>query len=306
MIKRLAQFSRGHARLVRGVGYGWLVLAVAALLVGGYWAYQQYRERQALLAIVQTFQTGDPAHDIKAAVDYVYDHAYIGDGKFGVLRASATQVLDPSIGGQCGEFVRLTVNLLDVMGYQTHRLYMFPIAEAGKAFDPAEQPSFHVAAEVWVDGQWMLVDPLHGITFHDQSGQLVSIQQVVADPKIIKAGYVERPQEVHPATYGGIATDDYWISPKTFSNPQGLNWGQRPFSWLYKALGRLGVRHLNQIYLPVLAEQPYAMLAIFWLGVAMACGLVGAGCLYWHRKAATVNNPVPAVLDPAAQTLQAA
>lgn len=301
MFKRVVNGLRPYSGGLRWLSYGLCLAALAALGVGVYQAYLQYQESRSLADIANTLKTGDPAQDIKAVVNYVYAHAYLGEGKYGLLRATATQVMDITIGGQCGEFVRLTINLLSQMGYTAHRLYMFPDAETGKAFDPATQPSFHVVAEVWIDRHWVLVDPLHGLVFHDSQGNLVTLDQVVGDPSIIKAGYKERPREIHPYAFGGTFDSPYYISGQTFANPQGLNWGQKPFIWIYKLVERVGPTDLSQIYLPVLAEQPYAIQALFCLMVALGCAGLSALSFAVSRRATRsgVTAPQPGDAVPA-------
>ncbi len=192
-------------------------------------------------------------------------------------------MVDHTFGGSGGEFVRRTISFLVIMGFTALRFYMFPQAPADGPFDPRTQPSFHVAAEVWVDGRWVAIDPLHGLVFHDTSGNLVTFQQVVADPSIIEAAYRDQPLEVHPAVGGGTVSGAYWITPETFANPQGLNWSSLlPVSGAYADI--VGATHadLGAIYLPVVAEQPHAVLTIFWLAISGLCGVISGVCFVWQ------------------------
>jgi hypothetical protein len=152
----------------------------------------------------------------------------------------------------------------------------------------------------------MLVDPLHGLVFHDQSGNLVTLQQVVDDPAFIKQGYTERPWEVHETTYGALRSDPYLINALTFSNPQGLNWGQRPFSWLYKAAQRFGPIDLSTIYLPVLAEQPYAMQAIMGLILFSLFSVASATCFSLAARASARHSLNATLVKAPSPNLQTA
>ena len=91
---------------------------------------------------------------------FVNNNVSFNKGKRGYLRSSPIEILTDNIGGQCGEFARLSIVLLNEFGIPAHRVYLFTEKD-GKRF------SNHVLIEVSIDGNWILADPLYNFIFYD-------------------------------------------------------------------------------------------------------------------------------------------
>lgn len=253
-----------------------LVSALATLfaLIQG---FTQVTENRELKRIADTLQTGQPDQDIQAVVDFVYQNAYVSEGKYGILRASALDVLSPQIGGQCGDFVRLTINLLNQMGYPARRVYLFPASESGQAFNPRTQVSFHVLAEIWTGEKWVVVDALRGIVFRDSEQNLVTIDALAAQPDIIERAMEARPEEIHRTIWGSVDVTSIDLYPELYANPQRLNW-----TYLARIPGAFEVTRsilgdqLSQVPVPLFLEQPHTLLFTLSLLLAVIAGSLSA------------------------------
>lgn len=257
--------------------FGLVLVSVLATLFALFQGWTQVAENRELKRIADTLQTGQPDQDIQAVVDFVYQNAYVSEGKYGILRASALDVLSPQIGGQCGDFVRLTINLLNQMGYPARRVYLFPAAEPGQAFNPRTQVSFHVLAEIWNGEKWVVVDALRGIVFRDADQNLVTIDELAAQPDIIERAMETRPQEIHRTIWGSVDETRLDLYPELYANPQRMNWtylARIPgaFELTRSALGD----QLSQVSVPLFLEQPHTVLFTVSILLAVIAGSLSA------------------------------
>ena len=271
-----------------GVG----LLSVLLLLFGLNEARLQRAESTYLSDVAATIRTGQASADIEAAVSYTYRNAYLGRGRRGPLRASALETLDPRIGGQCGEFSRLAINVLSAMGYPARRVYLFPSPAAAGAFNPRVQRSYHVMGEVWIDGRWVAVDPLRGITFRHPDGRFVTLAELATTPAPIDLAYKSRPVETHRTVRGRVIERPLDVSMAYYRHPEWINWSRIarvPFAFrvLWPWLG-----HRDRVHVPLVLEQPHRLRAI----VALAAGLaLGLACLVRGRPRALRSAGKPGV-----------
>jgi hypothetical protein len=75
----------------------------------------------------------------------------------------------------CGTSVNAFVNLAKAAGLKSRRLLL--LDSSGN--------TMHVVAELYIDGRWVVVDPVYRIFFRDSSGNLLNAEQL-RDPKIFQ------------------------------------------------------------------------------------------------------------------------
>jgi len=288
-----------NSQVSRFIRYGANLLAALVVCFGLYQTWLQSQENQYLQQVAQTLKTGDASKDIEAAVNYAYTHINLGDGKQGFLRSTALEILNPSVGGQCGEYTRFTILLLEQMGYSARRVYLFPTAPTGETFDPKEQPSFHVMGEVWVGDRWAAIDPLHGFVFYKQPGEFATVADLAADPAIINNALRIQPVAIHTTTFGTIDKEIIRLDSSKYENTQRINWTYLTrIPGLFPLVRGLLGSQLNTFSFPVVAERPHELLA---LGVFCLAALVyGLGWIV-SRQLELATKPSSNYL-PASQT----
>jgi hypothetical protein len=214
------------------------------------------------------------------------------------LRSSALEILDPTVGGQCGEFTRVTVLLLQQMGYSAHRLYLFPPLEPGQAFDPKSQASFHVMGEVWTGDRWAAIDPLRGIVFYKRNGDFATISDLATDSTVVQTALKTHPVEAHQTAWDSFQEERLELDPSFYQNVQGFNWGHLTYvPGLFPITYTLLADQLNNVQRLPVTERPHEMLAWpFFLSSAVVYGL---GSLV-ERRLRRVQKTVPAYAYSAA------
>ena len=103
---------------------------------------------------------------IQSAIDYTRTHLW----RFSDSRPYPGKPLDYLIEGVgwCDYHAKILCKLLAIKGIHTR--YAFLLNKEGI--------SPHTVAEVYVNGRWCGVDPLFGIIYYDQAGQMVELEKV--------------------------------------------------------------------------------------------------------------------------------
>jgi hypothetical protein len=277
-----------------------IYVAIAAsavtLVLGLNEARLQLDENQYLGQVAQQLRSGRAADDLQAAVNFVFGTCRRGDGKRGMLRSSTLDILEPKIGGQCGEYTRAAINLLNQMGYTARRVYLFPQPEPGQVFDPRTPPSYHVLAEVWVDERWVAIDPLRGLVFHDEHGNLASLAEVANNPAVIEQAYQDRPVLEYLTVWDIPVREQLDITAGYYQHAQRLNWGTiAKVPGAYQAARLVFGERTRDLALPLFLEQPHTILASVFLSIsgslAAMVGGLGLRRIVHVQVGTPIRNP---------------
>ncbi|MCK4667455.1 transglutaminase domain-containing protein [Candidatus Dependentiae bacterium] len=182
---------------------------------------------------------------------FVNNNVSFNKGKRGYFRASSIEILTDNIGGQCGEFARLSIALLNEFGIPAHRVYLFTKKD-GKRF------SNHVLIEVSIDGTWILADPLYNFIFYDSYTKDFFNIRINEEESYIK--FINKFHGVAlkrcdaPDTF--IYT--YPIDFKNINDYSLIYWERIPLKKISRKIFKLIFHKKNhQIPLPFILEKPY-------------------------------------------------
>jgi len=197
---------------------------------------------------------------LEKVIAFVNNNIFFHEGGHGFLRANPMEILNPRIGGQCGEFSRITIVLLNKLKIPAHRVYLFEHDKDGNLF------SNHVVIEVFIDGDWVLVDPMYKMIFYDRkTGRFFNSR--VDDPGRYRE-FIDR--------FPGISLNrcnapnsfiySYPIDYINLRNNSLIYWKRVPAgSFLKKTFSILFPKRKNDISLPVFMERPYFFKTCFYL-----------------------------------------
>lgn len=195
---------------------------------------------------------------IERILDFVNVNVTFNDGKFGFFRASPNEILNSDIGGQCGEFSRLTIVLLNRVGIPAHRVYLFSEKD-GTRF------SNHVLIEFYLNGNWYIADPLYNFVFRDKAtGEFYSLAE----------NDKEKFQSI-VNQFGGVSLRKcnepnvfihrYPIHFENLNNNSRIHWARLPASnILIKILKFIFPENYKEIPNPGIFERPYLLKSFIW------------------------------------------
>jgi len=111
----------------------------------------------------------------------------------------------------------------------------------------------HVAAEVWLDGRWVVVDPVFGMAMKDKGGRWLSKEEL------------KNPESLRSAT----RNIPY---PYTFDRTAYINWRKLPL--VGERIGRWLRRHglEERLGRPLWLDSPDLARFYFWLGLSCLSG----------------------------------
>jgi len=177
--------SRSVNALARLAWTAAALLAVVATLL----LWQDSRDHRLIAQAALSLETGrslTPAQRFEAYLHYAHDaiRKNRSKGEIPSRWVRLYYVLNPThpgpadvlrwgsdYRGGCGSHVRVVVTMLQAAGMQARPLIV--LSPAGK--------NIHTVVEGWVDGRWVVGDPLYGIAFRDRAGQLATVKELVAD-----------------------------------------------------------------------------------------------------------------------------
>ncbi len=123
----------------------------------------------------QTSHIDDPAYKLKSMTDWLHENVkHVRGGKYPRTfnRKSLATVIQSGV-GNCGYQSYNICGFAQMLGYNNHRILHHRKQKGA--------PADHTFAEIEVNGQWIVFDPDKFQYFEDESGELLSVEQIATD-----------------------------------------------------------------------------------------------------------------------------
>jgi len=153
---------------------------------------------KTLIALMMIFMLASPVYaDIKQVSDDVCAHAVTVEEKVIALSHYVHTKLKPDASkgipphakmspmdrlesgvGWCNHMAGVFMALAEVQGIRTRMLYLLN--------DEATE-SNHTIAEAFVDGRWVIVDPMFDLQVYNVDGKLISCEDVLLRPELLRS-----------------------------------------------------------------------------------------------------------------------
>jgi hypothetical protein len=199
------------------------------------------------------------------------DYAELG-GAYEILKAPPAVIA--AEGGHCGNLSRLFVTMARLDGLRARRVHLYDVT-AG------DEPYTHAVVEVWVDGGWVVVDPLYGVVFRDDDGELATAEQLAADHDLVRRQIRTTAEDI---TFEHWPPGPYDFERYRYDETRRIRWEILPAGeWLRDTVAdAIGEAAADEMAYPDLFERPHYFLAVLY-GV-IACLMLGAGLFLGLRR----------------------
>lgn len=182
------------------------------------------------------------------------------------------------IGGQCGNLTRLFTTTARISGLKARRAHLYQV----KGLDrPIPEAYVHAIVEVEIGDRWIIVDPLYGVVYRNENGELADSADLAAQPGLVRANIENRPI---PDDYLLFPPADYNFDLYQFQELRRVRWtilpgGERIRSLVASVIGEEGA---NLIAYPHSFERPHVFLAaVYGMG---GLAFAGLGAFLYRRS----------------------
>ncbi len=239
----------------RFIHWGTILALSGLLIVQSLAVYVYQRDQRFLRALADRIAPSSlpPSEQTKLILSYFRDqpddenHGYLFLPIFEFLRPTPRQIAES--GGWCSDRSRLLVVLLDLRGIHSEKWALY---------SPRLIPR-HAVVEVDTEQGKMVADPLFGLWFPRPGGGYYGIEDLRAQPRILK----DRVEELvaRGEDPGSQPVNQYPVDRYTYAQARTINWEKNFVSGVaYNVLHLVLGRRVDQIPRPEWAEQPALML----------------------------------------------
>lgn len=283
MIRRALGAQRpGKARIIAWKCAFFALLAAALLFVshGAYFSYEHAKDARYVEALFSVEPDESAERALMRALAVSFDlPPHLGAGNrpnYGIshplLRALGPPARLVHIhGGHCGRRARLLINILTANGVPAHKVHLSN--ERYAEFSHSHH-YVHAVVEAWIDGHWVVVDPLYNLAFTTPAGDLAGLDEIRGDRSLFESG-VSRADTRYTRYYEELYTYDEYRKFIWNSLPGG--------EALFAVLENLfGPERARDIRTPLILEQP--LRAVAWGSYATGSFSMLAALFVWRRR----------------------
>ncbi len=251
--------------LLRGLRAIGLASLALGLLVAGFLATSEYRDRQVLRQIAEEVTKGldSPGDNVSALNNWVYGNQGFAKNRhhFVLARLGPTPMQVLEYGGDCADKSRLLSAMLETIGLRSSLAMLYPCPECAPV---------HTVVVADLGSTKTLADPVFNITFPRPGGGYFSVDELIQDPWLLS----DRLRVLRAERGPGDKIVFYREFNHRFDYLTTINWKASGLTlavgWVVRALGG----DPREVFRPMWLENPkraltYAALVVALVGFAM-------------------------------------